>query len=132
MGKSKIQLIAVSDGVDQYDVKTNNSKKFIEKLEKTDACRICLTHYPELFLEKLKNKDIDIAFTGHAHGGLIRLPRIGGIYSSGEGFFPTLTSGVKEMENGTQVVISRGLGSSSFFPRINNQPELVVTDICWY
>ena len=132
VGKSKIQLVAVSEGVKQYDVKTNNGKKFIEKLEPTDDCRICLTHYPELFLEKLKGKDIDIAFTGHAHGGLIRLPKIGGIYSTGEGFLPTLTSGVNEMENGTKVVVSRGLGSSGFVPRINNQPELVVTDICWY
>lgn len=132
VGRSKLQLIAVSDDSKQYDVETNNGKKFIEKLEPTDACRICLTHYPELFLEKLKNKDIDIAFTGHAHGGLVRLPKIGGIYSTGEGFLPTLTSGVNEMEDGTQVIVSRGLGSSSFIPRINNQPELVVTDICWY
>lgn len=132
VGRSKLQFVAVSDGVEQYDVKTNNAKKFMEKLEPTDLCRICLTHYPELFIEKLKDKDIDIAFTGHAHGGLVRLPKIGGIYSNGEGFFPTLTSGVNEMEDGTLVVVSRGLGSSGFFPRINNQPELVVTDICWY
>ena len=132
VGRTKLQLVAVSDGVEQYDVKTNNAKKFMENLEPTDACRICLTHYPELFLEKLTGKDIDIAFTGHAHGGLVRLPKIGGIYSNGEGFFPTLTSGVNEMEDGTRVVISRGLGSSGFVPRINNQPELVVTDICWY
>lgn len=132
VGRSKLQLVAISDGLEQYDVKTNNAKKFIENIEPTDSCRICLTHYPELFLEKLQNKDIDIAYTGHAHGGLIRLPKIGGIYSTGEGFLPTLTSGVNEMEDGTRVVVSRGLGSSSFFPRINNQPELVVTDICWY
>lgn len=132
VGKSNIQLIAVSEGVQQYDVATNNAKKFIEKLEPTELCRICLVHYPELFLEKLTDKDIDIAFTGHAHGGLVRLPKIGGIYSTGEGFFPTLTSGVNEMDDGTKVVVSRGLGSSSFIPRINNQPELVVTDICWY
>ena len=132
VGRSRIQLIAISDGVKQYDVETNNAKKFVEKLEPTDDCRICLTHYPELFKEKLVNKDIDIAFTGHAHGGLIRLPKIGGIYSSGEGFLPTLTSGVNEMDDGTLVVVSRGLGSSDIIPRINNQPELVVTDICWY
>ncbi|MBQ7718632.1 MAG: metallophosphoesterase family protein [Clostridia bacterium] len=132
VGKTKIQLVAISDDLEQYDVETNNAKKFIENIEPTNACRICLTHYPELFFEKLQNKGIDIAFTGHAHGGLIRLPKIGGVYSTGEGFLPKLTSGVNEMEDGTQVVVSRGLGSSSFFPRINNQPELVVADICWY
>ena len=130
VGKTTFQLIAVSEGVDQYDA--YNAKKFIDKLEPTDKCRICLTHYPELFFEKLKDKDIDIAFTGHAHGGLVRLPKIGGIYANGQGFMPKLTSGVNTMGDGTRVVVSRGLGQSSIWPRINNQPELVVADICWY
>ncbi len=132
VGRTTMQFIAISDGLEQFDVPTNNAKKFIEKLEPTNDCRICLTHYPELFFEKLQNRDIDIAFTGHAHGGQIRLPKIGGIYSTGEGFLPKLTSGVNEMEDGTQVVVSRGLGSHGILPRINNQPELVVVDICWY
>lgn len=129
---SVIQLIAVSDDLKQYDIKTNNSKKFVESLEPTSNCRVCLTHYPELFKEKLLDKEIDIAFTGHAHGGLIRIPFIGGIYSTGEGFLPDLTEGVVKAKDGTQVVISRGLGDSRIIPRINNQPELVVVDICWY
>lgn len=129
---SILQIIAVSADLQQYDVKTNNSKKFVESLEPTDYCRICLTHYPELFKEKLLNKGIDIAFTGHAHGGLIRIPFIGGLYSTGEGFLPDLTEGVVKANDGTQVVISRGLGDSRKIPRINNQPELVVVDICWY
>ena len=129
---SVIQLISVSDDLKQYDIKTNNSKKFVESLEPTGNCRICLTHYPELFKEKLLDKEIDIAFTGHAHGGLIRIPFVGGIYSTGEGFLPDLTEGVVKAKDGTQVVISRGLGDSRIIPRINNQPELVVVDICWY
>ena len=129
---TQVQIIAVSDDLKQYDIKTNNGKKFVESLEPTSNCRICLTHYPELFKEKLLNKGIDVAFTGHAHGGLIRLPFIGGIYSTGEGFFPHFTSGVVKAKDGTQVVVSRGLGDSSKIPRINNQPELVVVDLCWY
>ena len=127
-----LQIIAVSDDLKQYDIETNNSKKFVESLKPTTNCRICITHYPELFKEKLLDKGIDIAFTGHAHGGLIRIPFIGGLYSTGEGFLPDLTEGVVNAKDGTQVVISRGLGDSSVFPRINNQPELVVVDICWY
>lgn len=129
---STIQLIAISEGRDQFDVKTNNAQKFLNSLEPTDNCRICLTHYPELFCEYLLNRGIDIAFTGHAHGGLIRIPKVGGLYSGGEGLFPKLTEGVKTVDDGTQVVISRGLGDSTKIPRINNQPELVVVDICWY
>ena len=132
VGRTTMQLIAISDGVEQFDVPTNNAKRFLETLEPTNECRICLVHFPEMFLEKLQNRGIDIAFCGHAHGGLIRLPKIGGLYSPGEGLFPTLTAGVNEMEDGTQVIISRGLGTSGILPRINNQPELVVADICWY
>ena len=129
---SVIQLIAVSDNVKQFDVETNNAKKFLESLEPTGNCRICLTHYPELFKEKLLHRGIDVAFTGHAHGGHIRLPRIGGLFSYGEGFFPKFTAGVVQAKDGAQVVVSRGLGNHNAIPRINNQPELVVVDICWY
>ena len=131
-GTSVIQLIAISDDLKQFDIETNNSKKFLESLEPTYNCRICLTHYPELFISKLVDRGIDRAFTGHAHGGHIRLPVIGGLYSNGEGFLPKWTSGVITAEDGAQVVVSRGLGDSTFIPRINNIPELVVVDICWY
>ena len=127
-----LQLVAVSDDLKQYDIETNNGKKFMEALAPTNNCRICLTHYPELFKEKLVGHGIDVAFTGHAHGGLIRLPFVGGLYSTGEGFLPDLTEGVYNAQDGAQVVISRGLGDSRVIPRINNQPELVVVDICWY
>lgn len=127
-----VEFVAISDNPQQFDISTNNSKKFIEGLEATDNCRICLTHYPELFNDKLLNRDIDIAFTGHAHGGLIRIPHFGGLYSTGEGFMPNFTEGVVETQDATQVVVSRGLGNSGVIPRINNQPELVVVDICWY
>ena len=132
VGNTTLQLIAISDDLKQYDIETNNGKKFVESLEPTNNCRICLTHYPELFKEKLLGKGIDVALTGHAHGGLIRIPYFGGLYSTGEGFFPEFTSGVKSIEGDAQVVISRGLGNSGFIPRINNQPELVVVDLCWY
>ena len=140
VGNTVLQLVAISDNVKQYDVSTNNAKKFIEGLEPSDNCRICLTHYPELFNEKLLNKNIDIAFTGHAHGGQIRVPYFGGLYSTGEGFLPRFTDGVVTVDDGAKVVVSRGLGNSNEatiikgigMPRINNQPELVVVDICWY
>ena len=140
IGNTTIQLIAISDNVQQFDVQTNNAKKFIENLEPTDNCRICLTHYPELFNEKLLNRNIDIALTGHAHGGIIQIPYVGGLYSAGEGFLPKFYEGVVEADDGTKVVVSRGLGNSDetkIFknletPRINNQPELVVVDVCWY
>ncbi len=127
-----MQRVGISDNLEQFDITSNKSKRFLKTLEPTENCRICLTHYPELFKEKLLNYGIDVAFTGHAHGGMVRVPYFGGLYSSGEGFLPEFTDGVVTVEDGAKVVISRGLGNSHKIPRINNQPELVVVDICWY
>lgn len=129
---TKIQLVAVTEGIDQFDVETNNAKKTVESLNPTSDLRLCLTHYPELFNEKLLNRGIDVAFVGHAHGGLVRIPYVGGVYSTNQGLFPKLTEGVKKFDDGTQLVISRGLGQSNILPRINNKPELVVVDLNWY
>ena len=56
--------------------------------------------------------------------------RIGGqgLWSTSQGFLPKYTSGVNQMGE-SQVVISRGLGDSEPYPRIFNQPELVVVDV---
>ena len=51
-----------------------------------------------------------------------------GLWSTDQGFLPEYTSGVREIGSST-VVISRGLGDSEPFPRIFNQPELVVIDV---
>lgn len=93
--------------------------------------KILLTHYPEGFAQGLQNESIDLAMCGHAHGGLIRLPYVGAIYAPDQGFLPDLTEGVHTYGN-LNLVISRGLGVSSAIPRFNNEPELVVVDMCTY
>lgn len=89
-----------------------------------DAFQILLSHRPELF-EAYVASGVNLAFTGHAHGGQIRLPFIGGIFAPNQGFFPVYTSGVYEKKN-TAMVVSRGLGNSTFPFRIFNRPELVM------
>ena len=65
--------------------------------------------------------------SGHAHGGQVRIGGHG-LWSTSQGFLPKYTSGVNQMGE-SQVVISRGLGDSEPYPRIFNQPELVVVDV---
>ncbi len=84
---------------------------------------ILLSHRPELF-EAYVQAGVDLVFTGHAHGGQIRLPFLGGIFAPHQGFFPNYTEGMHE-QDGTVMVVSRGLGNSSFPLRIFNRPELV-------
>lgn len=89
-----------------------------------DSFNILLSHRPELF-ETYVQENIDLAFTGHAHGGQIIIPFLRqGIFAPHQGFFPKYTEGMHE-KDGTVMVISRGLGNSSFPFRIFNRPELI-------
>ncbi len=89
-----------------------------------NSFNILLSHRPELF-ETYVKENIDLAFTGHAHGGQIIIPFLRqGIFAPHQGFFPKYTEGMHE-KDGTVMVVSRGLGNSSFPFRIFNRPELV-------
>ncbi len=85
---------------------------------------ILLSHRPEL-IDTYKENDIDLVLTGHAHGGQIRVPFIGGLFAPHQGIFPKYTSGVHEQDK-TTLIVSRGIGNSTFPFRINNKPELVI------
>jgi predicted MPP superfamily phosphohydrolase len=88
---------------------------------------VLLSHRPEL-LDEYARAGVDVALTGHAHGGQVRIPGIGGLYAPNQGMFPKLTAGVHR-EGNTQMVISRGLGNSSPVPRVNDPTELVVVTL---
>uniref|UniRef100_UPI0025D8E43F metallophosphoesterase n=1 Tax=Eubacterium sp. TaxID=142586 RepID=UPI0025D8E43F len=88
---------------------------------------ILLSHRPEVY-NVYVNKKIDLVFTGHAHGGQIRIPFIGGVVAPNQGLFPKYTSGLFRNDE-TAMVISRGIGNSILPFRINNRPELVVVNI---
>lgn len=85
-----------------------------------------LSHRPEQF-ETYVEKEMDYVFTGHAHGGQVRLPFIGGLVAPSQGLLPKYTAGIFE-KNDTTMVISRGLGNSVFPYRIFNLPQLITVE----
>lgn len=124
-----LDIIGLTQGPEQYD---EYGREFFEKaMNANDNFKLVLTHYPELFEGTLNNYEIDLALTGHAHGGQVRLPFIGGLYSADQGVFPKLCDGYHEIDN-SKVIITRGLGKSGVVPRINNKPEIAIVDIGWY
>lgn len=66
----------------------------------------------------------DLTVSGHLHGGMVRLPGIGGVISPQVKFFPKYHSG-NFTENGQAMIVSRGLGTHSHMPRLFNVPEIV-------
>lgn len=99
----------------------------IRELAGTENFTVMLSHRPENF-DRYAAAGIDVTFSGHAHGGQFRLPLIGGLYAPGQGTFPEYDSGVYTYQH-TNMVVSRGIGNSSFPLRFNNRPELVVVTL---
>ncbi len=121
----KIYIAGIHDPlVERSTLVKKYVKKALADIQFTEKFTLLLAHRPELVVVYAET-EADIVFSGHAHGGQIRIPKIGGIFAPGQGFFPELTEGVHEFGN-TLLVISRGLGNSSFPLRINNRPEIVV------
>ncbi|MBC2399723.1 metallophosphoesterase [Clostridium tetanomorphum] len=108
-----------TDRLKDYDI----IKKNLEKINKEKGFKILLSHRPELF-KLYVEKNIDLVFSGHAHGGQIIIPFLGGIIAPHQGFFPKYYKGTHK-KNGTTMVISRGLGNSLAPQRIFNRPEIV-------
>lgn len=127
---NEIELIGISGGDKQFE--RYGAKEFMDKLPKRTAdVRICISHVPITFPTKLNGYDFDFGLSGHTHGGLIKFPKLGALYSSEEGFFPDYYAGLYQIDN-AQFIVSRGLGDSKPIPRINNPHELSVIDLKWY
>ncbi|MCL6457184.1 MAG: metallophosphoesterase [Gorillibacterium sp.] len=86
--------------------------------------KILLAHRPEL-ISVYADAPIDLILSGHAHGGQVRLPFIGGLVAPAQGFNPRYTAGAYQEANSVMVV-SRGLGNSILPQRLFNRPEIVV------
>ncbi len=93
---------------------------------------IWLNHFPENFepIAEQTKKDgnqMDLMFSGHAHGGLIRLPFVGGVIGH-NGLFPDYTSGLYEYDN-SYMIVSRGLGNSGNLPRLYSTFHIVICEL---
>lgn len=102
-------------------------KNQLAEWDELEGMTILLSHRPDLFPYYAKSR-ADMVFSGHAHGGQVRLPVIGSLFAPDQGFFPTYTQGYYE-EEGTTMWVSRGLGNSLIPLRVFNRPELVVVTL---
>ena len=126
----EVRLGGVYGYVLSPDDKEDPEQTFMKEFQDTDRFKILLSHVPEglLLWKSMEHWDVDLVFSGHVHGGQVRIPFVGGLYDPEEGYFPTYTKGMFECGNGT-MVLSAGLGSSRGVPRVNNLPELVVCEV---
>ncbi|WP_281864705.1 metallophosphoesterase [Planomicrobium okeanokoites] len=119
-----LQIAGIHDPLmDMYYRDEEYTRDAIATASLTDDFTLLLAHRPEQIAVYADN-EIDVVFSGHAHGGQVRIPGLGGLFAPGQGWFPRMTEGIFENRE-TQLVLSRGLGNSGFPLRILNLPEIV-------
>ncbi|MBE5869829.1 MAG: metallophosphoesterase [Lachnospiraceae bacterium] len=96
---------------------------FREPLTGDGNYHILLAHNPEFF-DVYAQTGVDLVLSGHVHGGIARLPFLGGVISPSLHLFPKYDGGFFEKGN-CRMIISRGLGSHTIPLRFLNPAELV-------
>lgn len=84
---------------------------------------ILLAHNP-FFFDDYTDWGADLILAGHVHGGIIRIPYLGGLLSPNREFFPKYDLGRYD-KNKSTMILSKGLGGSKILIRLNCRPEIV-------
>ncbi|MDD3336418.1 MAG: metallophosphoesterase [Eubacteriales bacterium] len=103
-----------------YNPKYVWQKDMMDTFEGLPGCKVLLCHKPDDYIQYLRERDVDLVVSGHAHGGQIRLLNRG-MYSPGQHFFPKYTKGIVD----NRMVISAGAGNPNGLPRWNNPCEVL-------
>lgn len=108
--------------------RTLESSQIEETLGKPEEklFHVLLAHHPAFF-EAYAGWGADLTLSGHLHGGIVRLPFLGGVISPQMRIFPKYDRGLYKLDD-KKLIVSAGLGSHTIPIRINNPAELVVID----
>ena len=93
-----------------------------------DPFWLLLAHRNDRFERQYSLLGADLVCSGHAHGGIIRLPFTDGLVSHDLDLFPSYTAGLYA-ENGSVLFVTRGLGNSGPSFRVFNRPEVAVVTL---
>lgn len=125
------QRVALCGVPDPYEMVLSGApdteEQLRQALEDVDSAdfTVLLAHRPEL-LAKYAQFPLDLVVSGHAHGGQVRIPGVlNGLYAPNQGWFPKLAGGAYT-QDGTTLIVSRGLAVRTRLPRIFNRPEVVL------
>lgn len=123
-------LAGVDDPNGYADQKTPEELYGEIQREAGDLCTILLAHRNDRF-GQYAAAGYDLVISGHAHGGIVRLPFTDGLLGTDRKLFPTWTAGVYTLGDST-LFVSRGLGNNTV-PihgfRLFNRPDLAVLEL---
>lgn len=129
-GDAKFRLVGLDDkslADGTLGTLLNNAQNVTHEDSEKKEFTVVLAHEPQYFA-RYAGTGVDLMLSGHAHGGQFRLPFVGGIVAPDQGFLPEYTAGEYYM-NGTEMIVSRGLGNSVIPVRLFNYPEIVCVEL---
>ena len=129
-GDAKFRLVGLDDknlADGTLGTLLNNDQNVAHEDSEKKEFTVVLAHEPQ-YLARYAGTGVDLVLSGHAHGGQFRLPFVGGIVAPDQGFLPEYTAGEYYM-NGTEMIVSRGLGNSVIPVRLFNYPEIVCVEL---
>lgn len=88
---------------------------------------ILIAHNP-IYFETYAKSGYDLVLSGHVHGGIVRLPIVGGVCSPQVKFFPKYDRGLFEIDK-SKMILGAGLGTHTIPLRFNNPPEIVIAKL---
>lgn len=119
-------------GRTQAEFESSDTYKFLTEFQDTDLPTVCLAHMPDTFIFNNAASywpGVDLVVSGHTHGGVVRIPFVGGLIAPMQGFFPEYDRGYYRLGDNMQLVLSSGLAGYEIVPRLFNLPEICVIDI---
>lgn len=120
-----ILLAGIDDPNGYADQKTPEelAEEIYDKYD--DPFWFLLAHRNNYFAKQYYRLGAELVLSGHAHGGMIRLPFTDGLIGVERDLFPTYTAGLYEVD-GAKLFVSRGLGNSGRSFRLFNRPQVAV------
>lgn len=126
-GEEAIRLIGIRDPehnvVEEWQIK--DICGFLENETSEAQFSVLLSHRADLY-PQISEAGADLILSGHLHGGIIRLPFVGGIMSKIDDKLPRYEYGVIKEGNGATMIVSGGCDKNPKKYRIFNPPEVVL------
>lgn len=126
IGDNTIRIGAASGRYFDGSERDRSTLDMLKNIGTANVPSIAIVHQPEnIFMNEEHNEwTADLYLSGHTHGGIWRIPGIGGVMSPAEGLFPKYDKGKYMLDGKMPLIISGGLSGYYFIPRVFNRPEI--------
>lgn len=125
----KINIIGIDDPelqINENEFIDNHLKKVTQDIPNNQT-KILISHRPEK-INIYSKYNLDLVFSGHAHGGQIIFQNKKGLIAPNQGIFPKYTCGLYQCHQ-TQMIVSPGVSNSYSIPRINNPGKIFLIEL---